>query len=508
MFKFFGLYDIIEWDLHVFCALPIVPIVFFALLLSGSASYANLGKEGWTQTECMPFYETGGDHCCLKYDHDEKKCVKNGQETEKYMNISLDICNTTIVAQFEDWDCKEKSDVGSWPRHDANPIACWTNCEQWMDENPTPRYGKAKSMTIAAFVIIFLFFCCTCIAPLLAFVVLMFIWSTTVLNCGLHVREFDGCNMIGDAYYFVGVLLPLGFLCLGLLGCCDKGGGPTIFGGFASMAVFCSTFLHWILTFIGIFRLDGIHPKECFDVNWCGAHVYVTMGGPGAWASLACVASYCYMLKDEGDCDHCFIYVKDLFDCCCTVFMGIFCGLKELLCCFFGIILTPCAQLKGVCSECLEEKRIRNEILKLEKADYATKVAIFKDVDKRWQCARDTVMPLIGYRDHIWNEIWTMMWEMEVQAFVEGSDLSDFHVAINLWGPYCPIDGERYDWDTSVQIKTCCNCFKGEFLQIITLAQSKGDIDWICSKNSKIEISEIEINEITTQLPALPGAEV
>jgi len=137
----------------------------------------------------------------------------------------------------------------------------------------------------------------------------------------------------------------------------------------------------------------------------------------------------------------------------------------------------------------------------MEKKDYEMKIAIFNDVDKRWQCARDTVMPLIGYRDHIWNEIWTMMWDMEVQAYLDKSDLSDFYTAIKLW-PVSPITNQLYDWETTVQIKTCCNCFKGEILQITTLAQSKGEINWTSSKDSEIEI------KITTQLPALPGAEV
>jgi len=150
------------------------------------------------------------------------------------------------------------------------------------------------------------------------------------------------------------------------------------------------------------------------------------------------------------------------------------------------------------------------------------KMDIIQTIDRKWQQQKDIIFPLIDRREHIWNEIWTMCWDMEkvfwqtrnekycdlLLAGYEGLEfpaqfhafsshefcsfpaINDYLAIVDRTKPSRKSSGSFLDYmyrtvQSSKSISKCrksseiyFNCMKSSKISLVSVAMLKGDINW------------------------------
>jgi len=127
---------------------------------------------------------------------------------------------------------------------------------------------------------------------------------------------------------------------------------------------------------------------------------------------------------------------------------------------------------------------------------------IIQTIERKWQQQKDIIFPLIDGREHIWNEIWTMCWDMEevfwqtqnekycdlLLAGYKGLEFPDqFHAfsshefcSFPMVNDYLAIvdrtKPSRYRCTKSTNIYF--DSMKSSKISLISVAKLKGDINW------------------------------
>jgi len=118
---------------------------------------------------------------------------------------------------------------------------------------------------------------------------------------------------------------------------------------------------------------------------------------------------------------------------------------------------------------------------------------LIKIVERKWQGQKDIIFPLIDEREHIWNEIWTMCWEME-ETFWDPETRNEQYCDLLLTG----YEGKKppSELHVFVSYKFCCVSMVNDYLALLdyttsetisfkSIVQAKGNIEWQIYQSEK-----------------------
>jgi len=441
-------------------------VIWFSIGM-GSEEWMKIGDlREWGQAECEPLYHTSGskDKSSICTEYNDKNRLQyfwkkiHAKDGNKF-------CDPETVVSQVDRECGRNKAYRDWPiseygddfvnNNQTHP--CWTNCNKYMTSIPEERLQKAQKNLIVGYALLLFL-------PLIQLIVLPFpylrkivvfvvwFWLATPDEDYWLGRRTEKFQFPTDAFFtFKSIMLGLyithivsTFNCWFFI----SDTCPIMQTGYIvelSSPIFI--FLRWMLR---------PHPYDyvtCFNVQFnslfcffCATFMFITIV---MITELGGLGGHCFK---PSWCD-----IQVYF-----ILVWYFLALMGFLVYNFKEEYKPL----------ILENHSKRDIMEI--------------VEQKWQGQKDIIFPLIDEREHIWNEIWTMCWNME-EVF---------------WNPetrneqYCDLLLAGYEGSESPALfyafpsyKLCCIPAVNDYLamiqrtesskiSLISVAQVKGDINW------------------------------
>jgi len=415
----------------------VVFCVSIGFIIAGTAQWKSLRDiDDWETTQCQPKYWSRGGKCC-RSENSDQQCTKHGKSADYWREVFDDRCDGTILKQH-DAPCMDDNFYTAWPNGSYTEEflltnqteTCWTDCIRYMMEDPSDKHEKAQTQLWIGYGILLAGICATCCLgcisreeePISVCVAFMyFVHWISISNCTFHISK--ECKVLTAGYY-LNWLAPFTLLALGCLEqtCpgidCDK-----FFMWFTPLVLVISI----VLLIIATANPPDGDLKACFDVTFCEQQLYTTLG----------------------------VY-------------GVIFGGPLLLC----IVYTTVEYTRNYRDD-WSKKRSQNKETNL-------RLNMLHDIERKWQGQKDIIFPLIDYREHIWNEIWTICWEME-ECFFD-IPLDDPEMQKEIYCSDLRQGIQKYkcsvkDFNFGVYGRKKCCAYKNRYT-LKMIAETKGQIDW------------------------------
>jgi len=441
------------------CTFMLVLFTALGLVIAGTNDWKSLRDiDKWEETQCQPKYWSQGGECCLRY-NSKNDCLVDGRDSDYWRKVSDARCaDENILKQHGD-SCAENDFFTTWPVgsyteefiRTNQTEKCWTDCVRYEMEDPIGKHTKAQLQLgfgygiflSGLFIPCFLYYTQPDFGRHedglfeAALMYMYFIHWISISNCTFHIS--DDCKVLAAGYY-LNWLTPLIVILAGILHhSCDFDLDAPISQGFPILTYAISI----LLLAIGAGTPPDGDLKSCFNVTFCEKQLYTTFS----------------------------IY-------------GILFGLPLLI-----FLMGQCKNKYDECSRKRDEWRDKT-------TTENTKLSMLRDIERKWQGQKDIIFPLIDYREHIWNEIWTLCWEMEYEFF--NISVSNQELQAEIWSSdlrqaatdyNCSVD----DFSFGVYGRLKC-CSRKTYFTMEMIAKTKGQIYWKTSRSKPDLISRYSSN--------------
>jgi len=421
-----------------FCGMGLLFVLAIGFIIDGTNKWKSLRDiDKWDDGQCQPKYWLQGWECCLSKDGDQQ-CVKHGSNSEYWREVfTIDNhCEDGTILFQNNEICRSDDYRPTWPvdsyseefLHTNQTEKCWTDCHRYLMQDPIKTHKKAQIKLILGYGLLFVPYVFGYLAGAfdngdafwMAIMNLYIIHWISVSNCTFHIS--GDCKTL-RAGYVLYWLIPVSIIMTSYF--------DTLFG---SLSIFFPPFV-WFLSMLLLIIAAAAPPdddfRSCFNVTFCEKQLYSTFGA--------------YVLMLGGSLFVFFaLYSKE----CTTHWCYHYCRSR---------------------SKTNEKKRIQKLHLNM-----------LRDIERTWQGQKDIIFPLIDYREHIWNEIWTLCWEMEVEFF--NMPLDDYELQEEIYCSDLRKATRKYkcsvdDFDFGVYGREKCCSYKS-YLTMRMIAETKGQIDW------------------------------
>jgi len=464
---------------------------FFAsliLIIMGSKEYSDLNDVVvWEPAECYPRHSTIEGECCYKREEHcvvvgeietncTSTCIEYGELVWEWMVVQTeDQCEDGIVRRQSEHNCQKKSFETNWPDGSEEPVDCFTNCHEYeISHEPHDQLIRARTLTIVGYLCVLLpgifsllYYGYTSYEDMSKqerkryygsiFGFFYAVFWTSITNCTFSIS--GQCNEITAGYSILSLSPIVVFIvwihCIA-------------YPNLQYLAPYILTFLSFVGVGLLVIAISlGRCERSCFKISWCEFHMYISVG-------VHFLAFGVIFLNEKfGCCEPIFECCLSILGCCKSTF-----GYCPSMCC------TPLLnQYKQYYVRKKYEQRQKEHEQKkknLAEKENEERLQVLEALERRWSGQKDVIMPWIDHRDHIWNEIWTMCWDMEQYFFNEEMSLyrprfcdlllaskSISHISNNF---------SAYELTALGRKKWCCGNRPTKTVK--TIAESIGEIEW------------------------------
>jgi len=467
-------------------------VVICITIVMGSEERMKIGElRDWGQAECEPLYHSSASK------GNSARCTQLNDKSRKqyfwkkiHAKDGNEFCDPETVVSQADRVCGYKEDYRDWPvseygddfvnNNQTHP--CWTNCNKHMTSVPEETFQKAQTHVIVGYVLLLFL-------PLIQLVVLPFpylrkivvfaIWYWIPVRkqdyIGRQKHNLSKKDYLGrqkhnqnqnDVFFtFISIMLGLyvtyivsTFNCLFFI----SDTCPIMSTGY--FFEFCMQ--SWVF-FIGMFGATP-PPVTCFNVKCNGLFCFFC-------ASFTCIIITVPFTIDN--------FMFDLYQNQIIIDIARRRHCFKPSWCDIQVYFIPVWYFLALVGFLVYQFKEEYEPLILKNN---SKRFFMEIVEQKWQAQKDIIFPLIDEREHIWNEIWTMCWNME-EVFWNRETRNEQYCDLLLAGyegsesPAC--------FYTIPSYKFCCIPVINDYLamivrtksskiSLISVAKAKGDINW------------------------------